>query len=286
MLTVLRHSVARSRGSILGWGLTLGLLSMWLTSFYDSLARNKEQLDKLLSAYPKEVFAFFGGFTDFFAPEGFLNVELYSYMPLVLGIFAVLAGSGLLAADEERGVLDLLMGHPIGRTSLFLGRLLGFIVVILAILALIWLGTMIGVQWSTYMNFGWGEMWLPNLSLLAQLLLFGAVSLFFSMVLPSRRLAASAGGLVLVASFFTNGMAELDPGVAKIARYLPLKYYQGGLAVTHMNWGWFGWLVGAAAVFMALAWWRFIRRDIRVGGEGGWKVPVLRLGRRRPANAP
>ncbi len=284
MLTVFRHAVSRSRGTILGWGLTLGLLGMWLTSFYDSLAKNKAELDKLLSVYPKEIFAFFGGFTDFFSPEGFLNVELYSYMPLVLGIFAVLAGSGLLAADEEKGFLDLVMGHPIGRTGLFFGRLLAFVATTLAILALMWLGTMIGMEWSTYMNFGWGEMWLPNLSLLAQLLLFGAISLFFSMVLPSRRLAASAGGLVLVACFFINGMAELDPDVAKIAKYLPLKYYQGGLAVTHMNWEWFGWLVAAAAVFAALAWWQFVRRDIRVGGEGGWKIPALRLGRRRPSN--
>ncbi len=285
MWTVFRHAVARSRGSILGWGLTLGLLSMWLTSFYDSLAKNKAELDKLLSVYPKEIFAFFGGFTDFFSPEGFLNVELYSYMPLVLGIFAVLAGSGLLADDEEKGFLDLLMGHPIGRTNLFFGRVLAFVAVTLGILALMWLGTMLGVQWSTYMNFGWGEMWLPNLSLLAQLLLFGSVALFFSMVLPSRRLAASAAGLVLVASFFINGMAELDAGVAKIARYLPMEYYQGGLAVSGMNWEWFGGLMVAAAVFIALAWWRFERRDIRVGGEGGWKVPVLRLGRRRPASA-
>jgi len=28
-----------------------------------------------------------------------------------------------------------------------------------------------------------------------------------------------------------------------------------------------------------IAWWRFERRDIRVGGEGGWRLPVL-LGRR------
>lgn len=283
MWTIFRREVARSKGSILGWGVSLGLLAMWLVSFYDSLAKNKQQLDKLLALFPQELFAFFGGFTDYFAPEGFLNMELYSYMPVVLGIFVVLAGSGLLAADEEKGFLDLVMGHPIGRTSLFFGRLLGFVATTLAILALMWLGIMIGMQWSTYMNFGWGEMWLPNLSLLAQLLLFGSIALFFSMVLPSRRLAASAAGLVLVASFFINGMAELDPGVAKIAKYLPMKYYQGGLAAAHMNWEWFGGLMGVALVFMALAWWRFVRRDIRVGGEGGWMLPALRLGRRRPA---
>jgi len=281
MLTIFRHALARSKGSILGWGLSLGLLSMWMVSFYDTLAKSKEQFQNLLASYPKEIFAFFGGMTDFFSPEGFINGELYSYMPLVLGIFAVLAGSGLLAGDEEKGFLDLLMAHPLSRTGLFFGRFLSFVITTVAILVLVWLGTMIGMQWSTYMDIGWGQMVLPNLSVLAVVLLFGALALFLSMVLPSRRMAASVAGLVLVASFFINGMAELNADVAKIAKYLPLKYYQGGMALKGMNWEWFAGLMIAAAVFTLLAWWQFLRRDIRVGGEGGWKLPSLRFWRRR-----
>jgi len=281
MLTLFKHTVARSKGAILGWGLSLGLLSMWLTSFYDTLAEQQEMLQKLFAAYPKEIWAFFGGTSDFFSPEAFINMELYSYMPLVLGIFTVLAGSALLAGDEEKGFMDLLLGHPLGRTGLFFGRVLGFLVILLAILTLMWLGTMIGAQWSTYMDIGWGEMWLPNLSLLAMLLLFGGLALFLSMVLPSQRLAASVAGGLLAVSFLINGMAELSPDVAKVAKYLPMKYYQGGLAAKGMNWEWFAWLMGVGVAFALLAWWRFLRRDIRVGGEGGWKVPGLRLRRRR-----
>ncbi len=280
MLTIFRHAMTRTKGQILGWGLSLGLLGMWMTSFYDTIAAQREQFEQLLSVYPKEVWAFFGGATDFLSPEGFIGIELYSYMPLVLGIFAVLAGSGLLAADEEKGLLDLLGAHPISRAELFFGRILSFVVTTVAILALVWLGLMIGMQWSTYMNIGWGRMWLPNLSLLAFLLLFGALSLFLSMVLPSRRLAASAGGLLLVASFFINGMAELNADVGKIAKYLPMKYYQGGMALKGLNLEWFAGLMIAAAVFTLLAWWRFERRDIRVGGEAGWNMPNLRFWRR------
>jgi hypothetical protein len=43
---------------------------------------------------------------------------------------------------------------------------------------------------------------------------------------------------------------------------------------------WFGSLLGVAAVFSTLAWWRFERRDVRVAGEGVWRWP---LRRRRPA---
>lgn len=286
MLTIFRHAFVRSRGAILGWGLGLGLLSMWMMSFYDTLAKQKEQLQSLFASYPKEIWAFFGGSSDFFSPEAFIHMELYSYVSVILGIYAVLAGSGLLAGDEEKGFLDLLLGHPKSRTELFVGRFLAFVAVLLAMLALIWLGTVIGAQGSEYMNLSLGTLLLPNLSLLAILLLFGDLALFLSMVLPSRRLAASVGGFLLVGSYFVNAMAELNPDVDKIARWLPIRYYQGGLAMRGMNWEWFAGLMIAAAVFALLAWWRFLRRDIRVGGEGGWGVPGLRLRRRRaPVNA-
>jgi hypothetical protein len=39
------------------------------------------------------------------------------------------------------------------------------------------------------------------------------------------------------------------------------------------------WVIGLSAVallFALLAWWRFERRDIRVGGEGAWQRPGRR----------
>ncbi len=34
-------------------------------------------------------------------------------------------------------------------------------------------------------------------------------------------------------------------------------------------------LLGIALLLALLAWWRFERRDVRVGGEGGWRLPIL-----------
>src|SRR5207248_8557932 len=69
----------------------------------------------------------FGDPTKLMSPEGFLSLAFFSYLPLIMGVFAVLAGSGLLAADEENGTLDLILAHPVSRTALFLGRLLAFV---------------------------------------------------------------------------------------------------------------------------------------------------------------
>ncbi len=274
MITVFRYALRRFRGQILGWGIALALLGMLLISVYDSIAAEQEQFQELLEIYPSEITAFLGDITTMATPEGFVSIEFFSFMPLILGIFAVLMGSGLLVSDEESGRLDLIMAHPVSRTALFLGRLLAFVTATVAILTIAWLGLIVPMIWSS-MDLGWGRLWLPMLSLLAELLLFGAISLLLSMLLPSRRLAATTAGLLLVASFFITGLAKINQDLEPVAKLSPLNYHQTLDAFQGLNGAWLAGLLAVAVLFAALAWWRFLRRDIRVGGEGGWRLPAL-----------
>lgn len=283
MIPVFRYALRRFRGQILGWGIALALLGVLIVSIYDSFAAEQEQFAELLKLYPTEFTAFFGDITTMATPEGFISLEFFSYMPLVLGVFAVLMGSGLLASDEESGTLDLIMAHPVSRTALFVGRLLAFVVATVAILAIAWLGLVVPTTWSS-IDIGWGAMCLPMLSLLAEMLLFDTLALLLSMVLPSRRLAATTAGLLLVASFFITGLAKLNESLEPFARLSPFNYYQMQDAFQGLNVTWSAGLLTAAVLFAALAWWRFLRRDIRVGGEGSWQLPSL-VGLRRRSKA-
>ncbi len=278
MGTIFRHALANSRGAIIGWGVGLFLLGLILVPMYDVIVDQQEQLLMLIQSYPPELFAFFGDFTEFATPSGYFGVEYFSYMPIILGIYAILAGSGLLASDEESGRLDLMIAHPLSRTAFFLGRVGALLVALAAILMIAWLGIAIPSAASEPLDVGWGELMLPFLSLGSIIVLFASVALFLSMILPSRRAAAMISGLLLVASFFINGLAVMNADLEPIAEFLPLKYYQGGDALNGLNLTWFGGLIGASIFFALLAWWRFQRRDIRVAGEGS--LPFLDLLRR------
>jgi ABC-2 type transport system permease protein len=105
------------------------------------------------------------------------------------------------------------------------------------------------------------------------------------MVLPSRRLAAAAAGVVLVASYFLSSMASLNESLASIAQFLPYDYFQGGEAINGLDLTPFLGIVAASALLALLAWWRFERRDIRIAGEGGWRLPALPGPFRRRARA-
>lgn len=277
MITVFKHTLSRSRGTILGWGLTLALLAMLFVPFYDTIAENAAQFEQLMDIYPEEIMAFFGSgdAMNFTTPEGFLSIEYFSFMPLVLGVFAILAGSGMLAADEERGVLDLIVAQPVSRSGLFGGRLLALLLSTIVIITMGYIGVMVGTTYSA-MDLDPVTTMFPFVSLFGLLVFYAGFSLLMSMILPSRSTAGMVAGVVLVASFFLRGLANLNDTLKSLEPFLPNSYYQSQDWLEGFRADWFALLLGFGALFIGLAWWAFQRRDIRVGGEGGWKLPRLR----------
>jgi ABC-2 type transport system permease protein len=200
----------------------------------------------------------------------------FSMLPVIVGIFAIIAGSGLFASDEESGRMDLILAHPVGRLRLFWGRLFAFGVALTAILALGWLGFSV-LLGSSGMDISYGKMALPFLSVLAQGLIYGTLALLLSMLLPSRNLAAMVAGIVMVASYFLTSLSFMNESLGTIAQFLPYDYFQGSSALEGLKLEWFFGILAVVILLAILAWALFLRRDIRLSGEGSWHLPGLRV---------
>jgi ABC-2 type transport system permease protein len=283
MFAEFKHTLRRMRGQIIGWGIGIGLYGLLMVSFYDSIS-TIEGFEELLAQYPPELMAFFGDMLAITTPKGYIDLYYFSYMTVIIGIFSVSAAASLLVGHEEEGILDILMAQPISRSSLLWGRVLGYIVATILILLIGWLSWVIP-SGKVGMDLTLIEFLLPFIPLLAELLLFGMLALLLSMLLPSVRMAGMLTGSLLVANYLLIGLANINDKLEPIIKYSPLEYFQGGDAIDGLDWGWLAGLLGAAVLFALLAWWRFLRRDIRVGGEGGWRLPKLQMGRKGAASA-
>jgi ABC-2 type transport system permease protein len=272
MLTIFQHTLSRLRGQILGWGLTFTLIGWYIVAIYDTFIGQAAQMTELIKSYPPAMMAFFGEAGNIFTVGGYLDFTLFSYGAVVLCLFAVLMGSGLIVADEEAGRLDLLQAHPVSRTAFFAGRFWAMVVAILLVLALTWGGMALGLLNSELEVTFW-TMTLPFIASWALIMLFASFALLLSMVLPSRTLAASTSSLLLVASYFVTSLARVIEDLKDAERFSPLHYFQGGYAVEGLKMSWFGGLLLVAALFTLAAWWAYQRRDLRVGGEGNWQLP-------------
>lgn len=276
MSTIFDYALSRLRGQILAWSLGLFLLGWPILAAYNVVQQQQDKIAEIVKSFGPLISAMGGDPEHLAKPANYLSMRYFAYLPLILGIYALLAGSGLVVGDEEKGTLDLILAHPVSRTALFLGRFLAFLVALLVILAVAWLGL---VVWMTGTKLqgrvSWHALLLPFLSLLALLLFFYSLAVLLSLVLPSRRLAATVTGMFLVASFFLTMLARINPNLHVIAWLSPLHYYQSGEALSGLDVKCFGGLLAAAGIFTGLAWRLFEHRDIRVAGEGVWRWPVL-----------
>ena len=119
----------------------------------------------------------------------------------------------------------------------------------------------------------WGQLAVPFVSLLAQVLIYAALAILLSMLLPTRNLAAMGTGVVLVISYFVSSMVSLNESLEMVAKFLPHYYYQVELSFQELNLAWLFGLLGITLVMVLVSWWLFLRRDIRLAGEGSWQLP-------------
>ncbi|HHX74928.1 MAG TPA: ABC transporter permease subunit [Firmicutes bacterium] len=270
------HTLRRLRWQIVCWSAGIALYGLLMALIYPNMADMSAMLDEYLNMFPEAMLAFFENIHALATPMGYLDVYFFSYMHLVAGIIAISAGTGLLAGDEEKGVLDLVLAQPISRTSLFLGRFLGLAAALAIIMAAGWLSWVLPAGHAG-LELSWLELLLPFLSLLAILLLFAAVAMLLGLVLPAARIAGMVTGALLVGNYLLLGLSRLNDKLAPLMKYTPLYYYQGGMALSGMRWDWLLGLLLTALCIVTAAWYLFLKRDIRVGGERSWNASILRL---------
>ena len=276
IITIASYSLKRSFSIILGWGIPLMLLGIITIPFYDLVAENEKQLRPVLDTLKPLLKSFVGGdeAAQVFTPEGFIALRYFAFLPVVMGIFGSVYGSGLLAADEERGILDFLMAHPISRSQIFWGRLLSFLLSLILIIGFGWFGLWLGVLKAESMNFSPVKLWLPYLSVFAVTWLFACLSFALSMVMPSRSAAAMFSGIIVLAGYIITNLSKAIKGLESWALFSPITYFQSN-AMMDLKLNPLTVLFVSSVIFVAFAWKAFVNRDIRVAGDGGWKIPFL-----------
>jgi ABC-2 type transport system permease protein len=280
MLTLFSRKLFKNGLMILGWGVGLALLGYWMFDIYEAMFLTNIDLEQMMAAFPEEMMAFFGG-TDIniFDPEGFLHLEFFSYIPVILGLVVVSGATNLIVKKEEEGSLELVLAQPVSRTAVFWGKLLALLVTLILILIITWAGFSLGLAGTDSFDLDQAQLIRPFVSLFAVLLLFLSLALMLSMILPTSSTASMVANLLIIASFFITSLAQLEDRLEPLNRYSPFRYYQGGRALSSLNTDHLLILFGVSLVFIALAWFLFEKRDLRFGGTGWLRLAFKRKGK-------
>lgn len=242
--SVFTKTVLDYRRALLWWGLgTTGVVALTVSVW--PTVRDNPELNELAESYPEVLQAFVGGTggLELSTPEGYLSVELFSFMaPLILLIFAIGFGANAIAGEEERKTMGLLLAAPLSR-----GR-----VVVHKIGALGALSVLLGLV-----------MWLA-------LIVFGAA---VGLGIDAAHLGAATAITVLLAVHF--GMFALLVGCASGRRGLSIGLAAGAVALAY--------LVSALATLVDFLepyqkfspYWHYVENEPLRNGLSGDNVAVL-----------
>jgi ABC-2 type transport system permease protein len=259
------------RGMVLGFGLGCALMAALILSVYPSYSEGLQDFE-MPAAFKALV-----GDVEISTARGFLTIEFFAWMPILLAVYAIIQGTGVLAGEESSGTLDLLLAQPISRTRLFVEKAASIVVGTLAIVALILPGFAIPYA-AVDIDVSLGRILAATVALAPFMLAFAGLALLASSFLATRRDAASVLTAVAVASFFLNSLGRAV-GVLEPLQPASLFYYYHSedILLSGVDYVGMGVLLGIAAVSGGLALVLFQRRDIGVVLGAGLLERLLSL---------
>lgn len=254
------------RGSLIWWSIGVAILSVAMVLLFPAI-KDIPALEDYLDEFPEELLALFSGSgaLDIATAAGYLNIELFGFMlPALFIVFAVGMGSGTVAGDEGRGVLELLLSEPVSRWRVFLEKAAALGAASGFLSAVLWAGLVVsgsGIDMDIgVLNFAQASV---NLWLLTAV--FGALALAVGGLTGKRGLGVGITAAVAAATYLLNALGVWVDALESLRPLSPFYHFNAvdpltnGLDVLHA-----GVLLGIALVLVGAGVAGFQRRDINV----------------------
>jgi polyether ionophore transport system permease protein len=257
-----------SRRAMLGVGVGVGLI-VFITASQIAIQfpteADRQQLADSMASLPAVIRGLLGEPINIDRLGGFLSWRLVNFLPVMIGLWSVLALSATLANEAQQGSLDLLATTGISRGRLAgekaLVHIVGLAIAVFVLALAAWLSSAVfGRLPGDEIDVAAAISHFLGVGLVS--LVGGAIAFALAPIL-GRSAAAGIGGVALLAAYIINSYAPVLPSLASIQ----------GLS-------WFGWtaghrplagvsdpgsLAGVAVlnlVLLALGLFAFARRDI------------------------
>lgn len=133
-LRVALRSLRSYRRPLLIWAAAVGALGFMQVLFWPAFESTAGQgLEELTANLPEALQALIGE-QDLLSPEGFINSRFSSVFPLLIAVYAAFRATNETAGEEQDGRFELLLGAPLARWELMVGKFLAVAVAVAVIM--------------------------------------------------------------------------------------------------------------------------------------------------------
>ena len=272
-MSIYRNVLTLAKVGVVAWSVVLVLWALLVVWIYPSLGDTGVNFEDYLDAMPEQLRAAMGIAgpeetalvfqAGAFTYEGYVHIEYISWLPLLLGIYAVVYCGGLVSKEVERGTLDVVLSQPVERTTFLLSKLAGFLTLALVATGSSTIALLLGALTIGEDANVTNVVAVHVVSFLLVAAIAGYSTLASCISLDPGRSLAVAGVLTAV-SYFANVLGSAVEAVGFL-KYISLFYYYDSLQVLAegaVNWAGIAVYVGVFAVTTAAAVLVFRRKDL------------------------
>lgn len=261
--SVFERTLHEQRRSLTVWATGLFAFALAMASLFPTV-RDNPQLANLHESYPAALRSLFD-MTDMTSAVGFLRVEVFSLVaPLLLIVLAVLWGGDLIAGEEDRGTIDILLANPVSRRQVLLEKWAALVVGVATAGGGIGAGLAIGIP-AANMSLAADRIAAAIVSAVLLGILFGTVALALGAASGRRGMARGVAAASAVIAYLASSLADL---VGWLKPVRPLSPWYHALGVDPLSSGFsplhLGVLAALIVIVGALAVLGFDRRDLAV----------------------
>jgi ABC-2 type transport system permease protein len=188
----------------------------------------------------------------------------YGITILVVVIWPLLAGTGMLRGEEERGSMDVLLSLPRGRVRVALEKLAAMWTALVAMGLVVGLLTFGGAsKVSSDLSLGAAVAFGLNLSLICGV--FGSIAVLVSQFTQERRTASGLTAGVLLVAIVVDMVHRVVPNTVWLSQFSPVYYYNLSKPLVPgygPNFGAMLAMLALSVIASGAAVWLFARRDV------------------------
>jgi ABC-2 type transport system permease protein len=251
------------RRGLLAWTVSLVLLVAMYVAIWPSI-KGEPAMSEFLNNMPEALRSLFAASgADMSTPVGYIQVELMSFLgPLIVILYAVVAGSAAVAGEEDRHTLDLLMANPISRARLVLEKAAAMVLGTFLLAAVTGVALVLVGRWADMaLPIGGVTAAMLHLALLG--IVFGALALAIGAAVGHAGEARAVPAVVAVLAYIVNGLAPQVSWLQPVRELSPFYQFNGhdplrnGVSAAAVLVA-----VGTTVILVALAVDGFRRRDV------------------------
>ncbi|WP_306053315.1 ABC transporter permease [Natronococcus wangiae] len=253
----------RLRGTLFLSAAFLALIALTV-GLFPSIQEAGVDFDAYLETLPPEASrAFVGSVTTLTTIEGYLVSQLYQFAwVILLANYYAYAAASTVAAEIERGTVDVMLSLPVSRSRFVVGKFLALVPSVLLVNAITFLGVYVGVVFVGE-SIDVVDLFAVHAYSVVYLLACAGIGVLASVGVSSIRRAQTAAVGAVFGTFLLDSLT-FDTDYEWLGDVAPSRYFDPGeiLAEGEIAWGDLAILAVAVAVLLVVSAEYFERRDL------------------------